>query len=122
MPVRSTTEASPFTARERDFIRREMGLRFGQYPSLADGVFLRSWHSGPQKGQARLPAAVQSLLERGLVKIEPSAPGWRALFTEAGLQALRQLAQDRRALDPAQYPRLRAELGLEDPEVTATPD
>jgi hypothetical protein len=122
MPVRSDTGASPFTAQERDLIRREMGMHLGQYPSLADGLFLRRWHSGPQKGQAKLPAAVQSLLARGLVEIEPSPPGWRARFIEAGLQALRQLAQDRRALDPARYPRLRAELGLEDAEVAATPD
>jgi hypothetical protein len=90
-----------------------MSMHFGHYPSLADGLYLRSWRSGPQQGQARLPAAVQSMLARGLVEIAPSRPGWRALFTETGLAALRQLAQDRRALDPARFPRLRAELGLE---------
>jgi hypothetical protein len=35
------------------------------------------------------------------------------VFTEAGLAALREMAQDRRALDPAHFPQLRAELGLE---------
>ncbi len=34
---------SPFTAAERELIRREMGMHFGQYPSLAEGLFLRTW-------------------------------------------------------------------------------
>ena len=37
---------SPFTPQERDLIRLEMGMRFGQYPELANGLFLRTWHSG----------------------------------------------------------------------------
>ena len=113
MARQGSTECQPFTARERDYIRVEMSMHFGHYPRLADGLYLRSWRSGPQQGQARLPAAVQSMLARGLVEIAASRPGWRALFTEAGLVALRQLAQDRRALDPARFPHLRAELGLE---------
>jgi hypothetical protein len=40
--------------------------------------------------------AVQSLLDRGLVEIVPDRIGWKATFTEAGAQALRALAQDRR--------------------------
>ena len=32
----------PFTAAERELIRCEMGLHFGQYPSLADGLVNRA--------------------------------------------------------------------------------
>jgi hypothetical protein len=106
-------DSQPFTAPERDYIRAAMGMHFSHYPTLAEGMYLHSWHSGPLQGQARLPKAVQSMLARGLVEIVAAPPGWRAMFTEAGLAALREMAQDRRALDPARFPYLRAELGLE---------
>jgi hypothetical protein len=57
---------SSFTPRERELIRREFCRHFGQDPSLADGIFLRTWHSGPHKGQPKVPPAVRSLLDRGL--------------------------------------------------------
>ena len=105
--------SSPFTAPERDLIRREMGMRFGQYPSLADGLFLRTWRGGSQKGEPKIPPAVQSLLERGLVEIRTEQRGARAVFTTAGLTALQQLLQDRRAMDPVRFAHLRQELGLD---------
>jgi hypothetical protein len=37
---------SPFTPQERDLIRLELMPRFGQDPDLANGLFLRIWHSG----------------------------------------------------------------------------
>jgi hypothetical protein len=37
-----------------------------------------------------------------------------AVFTEAGLEALRRLLRDRRAMDPARFAHLRRELGLDD--------
>jgi hypothetical protein len=107
---------SPFTAPERDLIRREMGMHFGQYPSLADGLFLRTWRGGPQKGEPKVPPAVRSMLERGLVELQPGRMGPRAMFTEAGLAALRQLVLDRRAMDPARFAHLRRELGLDTQE------
>src|SRR3712207_1142784 len=113
------TVASPFSAAERELIRHEMGLRFGQYPSLADGLFLRTWRAGPQKGEPKIPPAVQSLLERGLVEVRPGRYGPRAFFTEAGLAALRLLLRDRRAMDPARFAHLRRELGLDTPEDAA---
>ena len=103
---------SPFTAPERELIRRELGLHFGQYPSLADGLFLRSWRGGPQKGEPKIPPAVRSMLARGLVEIRPGRLDFRAVFTEAGLAALRQLVLDRRAMDPVRFAHLRQELGL----------
>ena len=105
---------SPFTAPERDLIRRELGVRFTTYPSIADGILLRTWRAGPQAGQPKLPPAIQSMVQRGLVEVRagghPRLP--RAFFTEAGVDALRQLARDRRAMDPARFAHVRRELGL----------
>jgi hypothetical protein len=53
MSRRSKPLEVSFTASERDLIRREMGMHFGQYPSLADGIFLRIWRGGPQKRTSR---------------------------------------------------------------------
>ena len=92
--------SSSFTPRERELIRREFCRHFGQDPSLADGILLRTWHSGPHRGQPKIPPAVQSLLDRGLVTIGRGRFGPCALFTEAGLRELRLLLEDRRAMDP----------------------
>ena len=116
MPDQPARLPSPFTAQERDLIRREMGMRFGQLPSLADGLFLRTWRGGERRGEPKIPPAVRSMLERGLVEIGPGQFGHRAFFTEAGLAALRALAADRRAMDPARFAHLRRELGLDEPE------
>jgi hypothetical protein len=88
-------------------------VRFGQYPELANGLFLRTWHSGPHKGEPKIPKAVQTMIDRGLVEIRRNPMGWQAaFFTEAGLEALRQLLRDRRAMDPERFAHLRQELGL----------
>ena len=52
------------------------------------------------------------MLERGLVEVRTTNQWPRAVFTEAGLAALRQLVLDRRAMDPERFAHLRAELGL----------
>ena len=107
---------SPFTAPERDLIRRELCVRLTTYPSIADGILLRTWRAGPQAGQPRLPPAIQSMVQRGLVEVRagghPRLP--RAFFTEAGVDALRELAQDRRAMDPSCFAHVRRELGLDE--------
>jgi hypothetical protein len=113
-------QPSPFTAAERELIRREMSQHFGQYPRLADGLLLRRWRGGPQAGEPKLPPAVRSMLERGLVEVRTERSGPRAYFTEAGWAALRQLLQDRRAMDPTRFAHLRQELGLDTLEDTAT--
>ena len=110
---------APFTAPERDLIRRELGMHFGQYPSVTEGLFLRTWRGGPQKGEPKVPPAVRSLLARGLVEVRPGRIGFRAVFTAAGLAALRALVRDRRAMDPVRFAHLRQELGLEDPAEAA---
>ena len=102
-----------FTARERALIRQEMSEHFGQYPRLAEGIFLRIWRGGPQKGQPKIPPAVQSMVDRGLVEIRNSDRGPRAFFTGSGLQELRRLLLDRRYMDPARFAHLRRELGVD---------
>jgi len=123
--MHSRVERPPcsFTAPERDLIRRELCLRFTTYPSIADGILLRTWRAGPQAGQPKLPPAIQSMVQRGLVEVRagghPRLP--RAFFTEAGVDALRELAQDRRALDPARFAHVRRELGLHEESDAASP-
>jgi hypothetical protein len=103
----------PFNTVECNLLRHEFLVRFGQAPSLADGIWLKAWHGGPKAGQAKVPAAVASMLDLGLVEIGPDSIGFRARLTPAGIAALRLLAQDRRALDPKQYAHIREELGID---------
>jgi hypothetical protein len=103
---------TPFTAAERDLLRRELCRHFGQDPLIADGLFLRTWRGGERRGQPKIPPAVQTMLDRGLVTLQITPRGPRALFTEAGRTALRQLLLDRRAMDPTRFGHLRHELGL----------
>ena len=67
---------------------------------------------GPHAGQPKVPPAVQSMLERGLVELRTDQPWPRAHFTQAGLDALRELARDRRLLDPVRYAHVLQELGM----------
>ena len=110
------SHASAFTPIERDLIRREFCKHFGSYPTLADGMLLRTWRSGPKAGLPKIPKAMAGLVERGLVDI-PSEPQpafvARAHFTAAGLAALRELLEDRRSMNPQQFAHLRQELGLD---------
>src|SRR5215217_7433222 len=107
---------SPFTPQERDLIRLELMPRFGQEPDLANGLFLRTWRAGPQKGQPKIPKAIQSMLDRGLVRIGTNPIGRAAaFFTEVELEGLRLLLQDRRAMDPERFDHPRLKLGVGDP-------
>ena len=103
---------SHFTLAERDLLRRELGRHFGQDPLVADGLFLRTWRGGDRRGQPKIPPALQSMLDGGLLSLEITPRGPRAFFTQAGLAALRQLVRDRRAMDPTRFAHLHAELGL----------
>src|SRR4051795_6732352 len=112
MPRQST---SAFTPAERDLIRLELMPRFGQEPDLANGLFLRTWRDGPQKGQPKIPKAIQTMLDRGLVEIRPNPMGRpAAFFTKTGLEGLRRLVQESRAMDPVRYGYLRRELGVDE--------
>jgi len=104
---------SPFTAPERDLLRREFCRHFGQTrrsrtaSSCAPGVVEKSGAS--QRFRPRL----QTMLERDLVEVRNTNQWPRAFFTEAGLAALRQLVMDKRAMDPERFAHLRTELGLD---------
>lgn len=60
---------SSFITSERELIRREMGQRFGSFPCLADGIWLRAWRTGERKGQPKISPALQTMMDRGLVEI-----------------------------------------------------
>jgi hypothetical protein len=106
-----------FTAPERELIRRSFCMQFSQYPCAAEGILLRTWRGGPRVGQPKVPPAVRTMLERGLMELRTDERWPRAHFTETGWAALRHLAQDRRLLDPVQFRHLRRELGIEtDPD------
>ena len=80
-----STDVPIFTKKDRDAIRLEFMERFGSAVSINEGFWLRLWRSGPLKGQPKIPAAVQSLIERGLVRVveaEDRPP--RARFTHDG--------------------------------------
>ena len=66
-------------------------------------------------GRPKIPPAVASMRDRGLVEVSAEQRMPRAYFTEAGMAALRQLASDRRFLDPVRYAHVRHELGLDEP-------
>jgi hypothetical protein len=119
MVIHSPSSIDAFTAPERDIIRRELGQHFGSFPSVAEGMFLRVWRGGPLAGKPKLPPAIQTMMARGLVEIQTDRGMPRAFFTQAGLAALRQLAKDRRLLDPVRYAHIRHELGLQTEQAAA---
>src|SRR5215469_15049949 len=116
MTSQSDLPSCPFDTREREFLRREFGVHFGQPSYLTDGILLRTWRSGPEKNQPKLPPAVRSMIERGLVEVRPSPRGVRGFFTAAGVTAMQQLVADRRLMNPTTFAHLRLELGLDEPE------
>src|SRR3954451_23846850 len=96
-----SADTPTFTKKDRDLIRLEFMDRFGSAASIHEGFWLRLWATGPRKGQPKIPTAVQSLIDRGLVEIvEEDARLPRAVFTDEGLQALVEMADDARAFRP----------------------
>lgn len=108
------------TREEASYLRTELVPRFGVAPSLADGILLRSWKSGPLTGSPRLPPAVRSLNERGLLDIRQPLPGqpFRAFWTPVGLEALAEALRDRRTFNPERFAHLKAELFGENDDKT----
>ncbi len=105
--------AAAFTPGERDYIRRELDRFFSTLPSVADGFQLRTWRGGPQAGQPKVPIVAQGLLERGLMRIQPTPWPPRLFFTEAGLVALRTMIANTRFTDPVAFAHVRLELGID---------
>lgn len=104
------------TPRERALIRNEFMVRFAQAPRLENGILVKRWATGPNKGQPKPGAVIQRMLDRGLLELRDDGAHWlRARFTEAGLAALRHMAEDARALPPGEYQHVLDELGLAQP-------
>ena len=89
MRHRAECPAAPFTAAERELLRRELCRHFGQDPRVADGIFLRTWRGGERRNQPKIPPAVQSMVERRLVEVRTTSRGPRAFFTGIGSPQLR---------------------------------
>jgi hypothetical protein len=101
-----------FTVAERDYIRRNLDQFFSTLPTVADGFMLKTWRSGPQAGQPKVPLPAKGLIERGLMQIDTAQRWPRLLFTETGLGALRAMMIDSRLANPEKYAHVRQELGI----------
>ena len=109
----TTTIATAFTPVERDYIRRQLDVFFSTLPTVAEGVRLQTWKTGMRKGAPKLPPAAQSLLERGLMRLDTTAHFPRLFFTPEGLAALRRMMADPRLADPQKFAHIRRELGID---------
>ena len=98
---------------ERARLGGALYVRFGQSPSLAKSIWLRTWRGTPEAKWPKIPAAVANMLACGLLELRPARFGLAAYFTEAGFPALRLLAQDYRALKPMGFAHVRQQLGLD---------
>ena len=103
----------PFTAAERSYIRQEFGQHFGTFPTVADGSSCVPGGPARSRDSPKVPPPLASMMARGLAEIPTGEPQHRirAYFTSHGLMALRQLAWDRRCLDPERFGHLREQLG-----------
>ena len=88
---------------------------FTTLPTVAEGLMLRTWKTGPRTGQPKLGPAAQSLVDRGFVSLDPHSRPPRLFFTAAGLAALRALMRDRRLADTEKFAHIRLELGIDPP-------
>ena len=109
------TTAAEFTAKERELIRLEFMERMGGHRRLDEGILIGRWATGPNKGRPKFPAAVQTLLDRGLAFFTDDGKLWPVVqFTDAGYRALRALAADKRALTPDSFQHVIDELAASD--------
>jgi hypothetical protein len=97
------------------YIRRELDQFFSTLPTVAEGFWLKTWRTGPKQGQTKLPPVAESLVERGLMRLDATIRPPRLFFTEPGLAALRTMMADRRLANPAEFAHVRQELGIDPP-------
>ena len=97
------TDDLHLTAIERDLIRHEFMTRFDSATNVIEGFNIKRWATGPKKGQPKISGAVQGLIDRGLLTITDQGHWPKAVFTARGLQALKRMAAQPRALDPERY-------------------
>jgi hypothetical protein len=98
--------------KEREFVRRELDMFFSTYPTVAEGIQIKTWRGGPHAGEPKMPPPAQSMLERGLLELDTTKRPPRLFFTEAGLAELSAMMADRRLADPAKFAHIREELGI----------
>jgi hypothetical protein len=108
--ITMTTDDLLLSPAERDVVRREFMYRFGGALSINEGFHLKRWGSGSKKGEPKLTAATQGLLDRGLIRIVDEGYWPVAFFTDKGVRALKRMAMDRRSLDPERHRLLIQEL------------
>jgi hypothetical protein len=111
----SNPPVAAFTTSERMYIRRELDQFFSTLPTVAEGFQLKYWRTGPKQGYPKLSPAAESLVERGLMRLDVTLRPPRLFFTEPGLAALRTMMADRRLANPMQFAHVRRELGIDPP-------
>ena len=79
----NSNDAACLTTGERDYIRRELDMFFSTLPTVAEGFQLKTWRGGVKAGQPKVPPAGQSMLDRGLMRLDMERRPPRLLFTEA---------------------------------------
>ncbi len=117
MATHTTQPETGFNPEERAYIRRELDMAFSTLPTVADGLQLKTWATGPSKGSPKLSPAAQTLVARCLMIVETGVYPPRLHFTEVGIKALREMMADPRLADPSKFAHIRRELGI-DPEVS----
>jgi hypothetical protein len=101
-----------FDAAERAYIRRELDEVLSTLPAAADGFMVRTRKTGANAGNPKIPPAGQSLVERGLMRLE-QRPSPRLFFTEAGWAALKRMMSNPQQADRKKFAHIRQELGIE---------
>jgi hypothetical protein len=107
------TAATTLTPGEREYVRRELDMFFSTCATVAEGFQLRTWRCGPHTGPPKLPPPAQSLLDRGLMRLDTGSRPPRLFFTGAGLVELRAMMADRRLADAVKFAHIRQELGID---------
>ena len=113
MSLSENAVAADLTPIERAYIRTQLDRFFSTYPTVAEGFQLKVWRGGPRAKEPKLPPAAQSLIERGLMRLDTSPRLPRLFFTETGLTALRAMMANGRLADPAKFAHVRRELGID---------
>ena len=73
----------------------------------------KTWRGGAHRGAPKLPPAAQSLLDRGLARLDETDRLPRLFLTPNGLAALRQMMADPRLANPQKFAHVRRELGID---------
>jgi hypothetical protein len=115
----TTTTVAAFNPVERDYLRQQLDVFFSTLPTVAEGIQLRTWKNGTRKGAPKVPPAAQSLMDRGLMRLDTTARFPRLFFTPEGLAALRRMMADARLANPQKFAHIRQELGIDPPGARA---